>query len=109
MAATILAPTTITRAGVVDTLAAANVDGNFYTNTGANWLEVANGSGVSINVVIGAYVDATVVATFKTIAVAAGARKKIGPFPSNPYSDASGYVQITYSAVTTVTVGVFTL
>lgn len=109
MAATALVATQITRAGITDTLAAANVDGNYFINTGANWLEISNGSGGSINVIIGAYVDSTSIVAFKTIAVGAGARKKIGPFPSSPYSDASGYVQLTYSAVTSVTVGVFTL
>ena len=107
MAASALVPVQIVRAGIVDTLASANVDGNYYTNTGKEFLEVANGSGGSINVIIGAYVDSTAIASFKTIAVAAGARKKIGPFPTSPYNDASNYVQITYSAVTTVTVAVY--
>lgn len=109
MAPSLLAPTTITRSGIVDTLVAANVDGNYFLNTGANWLEVNNGSGGSINVIIAGVTDGITVTALKTIAVAAGARKKIGPFPSTPYSDSSGYVQLTYSAVTTVTVGVFTL
>lgn len=109
MAVSALTPTQITRAGIVDSLSAANVDGNYFTNTGSIWIEVANGSGGSINVIIGAYVDSTAIASFKTIAVAAGARKKIGPFPSSPYNDADGRVQITYSAVTSVTVGAFYL
>ncbi len=107
MAASALVPVQITRTGITDTLSAANVDGNYYTNTGKEFLEVANGSGGSINVIIGAYVDSTSITAFKTIAVGAGARKKIGPFPTSPYNDASGYVQITYSAVTSVTVAVY--
>jgi hypothetical protein len=107
MAASALTPTQITRAGIVDTLSAANVDGNYFANTGREWIEVLNGSGGSINVIFAGVTDGITVATLKTIAVAAGVRKKIGPFPSTPYSDADGRVQVTYSAVTTVTVGVF--
>lgn len=107
MAATILVPTQITRSGITDTLAAANVDGNFYTNTGKEFLEIYNASVGSINVIFAGVADGITVATLKTIAVGAGVRKKIGPFPTGTYNDASNYVQITYSAVTTVTVAVY--
>ena len=38
------------------------------------------------------------------VTVANGATKEIGPFQMRHYNDASGYVQITYSAVNSVTV-----
>lgn len=109
MAASALTPVQVTRAGIADTLGAANVDGNFFTNTGKEWIEILNGSGGSINIIFAAVVDGVTVTAFRTIAVGAGARKKIGPFTPTIYNDASNYVQITYSAVTTVTVGVFYL
>lgn len=109
MAASALIPVQVTRSGVADTLAAANVDGNYYTNGGSTWLEVLNSSIASINVIVAGLTDGITVVSLKTIAVGAGARKKIGPFPSTPYSDANGRVNITYSDVTTVTVGVFYL
>ena len=108
MAATALTPTQITRAGIAGTLASANVDGNYFANTGKEYLEVVNGSGSSITVTAAGYADSQTVASFRQWTVGAGARQLIGPFPSTPYSDPStGRVNITYSAVTTVTVGVF--
>lgn len=107
MAASALTPTQITRSGVADTLAAANVDGNYYTNSGSTWFEVLNGDASPITVSVAGVADGITVATLKQITVAAGARKKIGPFPSSPYNDANGRVQITYSSVTSVTVGAF--
>ncbi len=38
------------------------------------------------------------------VTVANGATKEIGPFQMRHYNDASGYVQVTYSAVDAVTV-----
>jgi hypothetical protein len=98
----------ITRAGLTDTLAAANVGGDLLPNTGKEWIEVNNGSGGSINVLISGYVDGQAI-TVQTIAVGASARKKIGPFPPHLYNNPSGQVAIGYSAVTTVTVAAFQL
>lgn len=108
MAATALVPVQITRAGAVDTLSAANVDGHTIANPQEKcWIEVNNGSGASINVTLDIIttVDGQPV-TDRVVAVAAGARKKIGPFPIVNYGD---NVTVTFSAVTTVTVGAFTL
>lgn len=109
MAASALTPTQVTRSGTADTLTAANVDGNYYSNTspGSTWFEVLNGDASPITVSVAALMDGVTVATFRQYTVAAGARKKIGPFPSTPYNDANSRVQITYSSVTSVTVGAF--
>jgi hypothetical protein len=109
MAASALTPVQVVRAGTTDTLAAANVDGNYFANTGKEWLEIANADASPMNIVIKALVDGVSISAFRTIAVAAGARKKIGPFSPSPYNDADNRVQVTYSAVTSVTVGVFYL
>lgn len=74
------------------------------------FLEVNNGSGASIDVTITAIETSVVVSkvgpvtvTDKTIAVGAGARKIIGPFPK-AYVNSAGLVKATCSAVTSVTV-----
>ena len=107
MAASALVPTQITRSGIAGTLAAANVDGNYFANTGKEYLEVVNGAGAPINVVFAGYADGITVTSFKTVAVPNGARRLIGPFPYSPYNDTSNQLQITDSSVTSITVAVF--
>jgi hypothetical protein len=106
MAATALSVTSLARTGTADTLSAANVDGHTIVNNGATWFEVNNGSGGSINVIVAPTktIDGLAVAG-RTTAVAAGARKKFGPYPKENYTS----ITVTFSAVTTVTVGAFTL
>lgn len=102
-----LTVTAVARAGIDLAGVAAAVGGDQFLNTGKEVLIVANGSGVSINVTFAtpATVDGLAVAD-RTVAVAAGVTKAIGPFQRYAYNDTSNYVQITYSAVTTVTVKV---
>lgn len=108
MARTALAPQEISRAGLNPVLSAANVDGHWIVNDGKTYLEVLNGSGASINVtlVISKTIDG-VTSSGKVIAVPAGERRKIGPFPADIYNQADGSVNVNFSAVTTVTVGAF--
>jgi hypothetical protein len=111
MAATPLSVTPLTRAGITDSLGAANVDGHTIDNPSERmWVEVANGSGGSINVTIDIVVSVDGQAvTDRVVAVGAGARKKIGPFPTNIYNDGNGDILVTFSAVTSVTVGAFSI
>ena len=79
-----------------------------------NWLEVINGGGGSINVTIAIPASASGFAnaayTNTVVAVAAGARKKIGPLTPQLYQDpTTGLATITYSGVTSVTVGCYSL
>jgi hypothetical protein len=110
MAASALTPVDVARTGVDIAGVAANVDGNFWTNTGAEMLLVTNGGGSPINVtlVTQATVDGNAVAD-PVVAVGNGVTKAIGPFPRYVFNDATGYVQVTYSAVTSVTVKVLRL
>lgn len=80
------------------------------------FLHVKNGSGSSINVTIskGAFssrvvpgIGAVAIAD-QVIAVGAGADKMIGPF-SEAYRDATGFVNVAYSAITTVTAAAVSL
>lgn len=108
--AVVLPVVDIVRTGVVVTtlpVTPTATHGNKFLNDGKTYLEVANGSGDSINVVIDApgSVDGFAVADL-TVAVAAGARKKIGPF-TGTFNQADGYVWAVCSAVTSVTIGAF--
>jgi hypothetical protein len=93
-----LGPTLIAAAGGGDTVKAAP----------NNVLEVANGSGSSINVTITVprTLDTGVAYPSKVYAVAAGARAKI-PVPLLFADPVTGLVAIAYSLATTVTVGAF--
>lgn len=45
----------------------------------------------------------------EAVAVPAGAERIVGPFSPGRFNDANGLAQVTYDAVTSVTVGVFQL
>lgn len=97
----------VTRSGLAPSYAAASAGGDYFQNSGSEVLHVKNGSGSSVTVTIitQATVDGMAV-TDRTVAVPAGADRMIGPFPAGTYNDGDGRVQITYSATTSVTVGV---
>lgn len=107
MAYTALTVQTITRSGTVVTLAAANAGGNTFANDGNTYLHVKNGSASPITVTIDfpGTVDDLVV-TDRAVTVTNATEKVIGPFPPGLYNTA-GEVYVTYSAVTTITVGAF--
>lgn len=101
-------------AGTATTPVAAAAGGDSVANPRGNTiLRVINGGGSSINVTLAAQVatrpaDGTFPAmtlSNQVVAVAAGATKLIGPIPP-AFNDGNGNVQITYSAVTSVTVEV---
>lgn len=103
-----LAVTAASVAGIdiaaVDIAAAGG--GDSFVNDGKTLFYVLNGGGSPITVTI-AFQPATVAGgtvTDPTVSVAAGAHKVMGPFDPRYYNSASGMVDITYSAVTTVTV-----
>lgn len=100
-------------AGAVITPVAAAGGGDSFANPTDERTEllVVNGGGGSINVTIVAQPASVPVPGYGTvplasevIAVAAGATKRIGPFPAAKFNDASGRVNVTYSGVTSVTV-----
>lgn len=92
----------ITLAGVDPTLAAAAAGGDTFANDGRTYFDINNGSGGSIN----ATFDATELCNQgfdhdEVVAVPAGARRRIGPFPTGRFGTT---VSVSYSDVTTVTV-----
>lgn len=92
--------------GAVITYVAAAGGGDKFANPdGATSLRVKNGSGVSINVTVNSQQQCSHGFDHDVIvAVAAGAEKVIGPFAKGRFNDVDGNVNVTYSAVTTVTV-----
>lgn len=95
------------------TLAAAAGGGDAFVNDGRTFLMVTNGGGAPINVTLvvqrpnlrvpgaGTVVFASIVTS-----VTNGTTRFIA-VPTGPYNDTNGRVQVTYSGVTSVTVGAF--
>lgn len=102
----------ITRAGVDPSLSAAAGGGDSFLPGDDVFLHVNNGGGGSITVTVAG--QGTVLPNMDipdvAVAVGAGTDRFIGPFPSQYFADPSdGLADITYSGVTSVTVGAFRL
>lgn len=95
--------------GAAPTFAAASAGGDEFANSGKEVLHVKNGSGSSINVTITSQRTCDQGGTHNVVvAVPAGEERRIGPFSVERFNDAdSGRVEVAYSDVTSVTVGVF--
>ncbi len=100
----------LSRDGVDDAGVAADAGGDQFANSGAEFFRIHNGGGAQITVTIATQlaVDGEAVAD-KTVDVPAGESRVIGPFPTGLYNDSSNNIQLTYSGVTSVTVGVFSV
>ena len=103
--ATAKVPQVIAPTGIVPTaFTPAQVEGHYFANNGSTFLQVANGSGVSINVTAISQLTLEGLAVADSIvAVGAGVTKLIGPFNPQIFNDQDGNVTVTFSAVTTVT------
>lgn len=95
--------------GVLLADVAADAQGHKFLNDGRTKLVVKNGSGGSINVTVqsdGRTIDGITLGS-KVVAVGAGERKAIGPFPRETYNKKSGadegYVLFSFSSITSVT------
>jgi hypothetical protein len=108
MAATALTVQEITLAGLTPAYVAANAEGNYFNNDGRAYLEVVNGGVDPVTVTINSIALCSYGFDHNTeVIVSNGVTKKIGTFPPGRFNDASGRVNVTYSGVTSVTVGVF--
>ncbi len=109
----LLAVQSITRAGLAAAYAAAAGGGDTFLPDGRTFLHCKNASGGAITVTIvtprtdpygNAIADNTV-----SVPATTGDRM-IGPFPAEAYADpTTGLANVTYSGVTSFTVGVFQL
>jgi hypothetical protein len=95
-----------TVAGVSLGSAAAAGGGDKFLNTGNELLYIKNGGGSTITLTLDAQTVSGLTITDPTVSVAAGAEKIVGPFDPRYFCDANGYLNLSYSAVTSVTVAV---
>lgn len=114
MATELTVQTTAASGIVLSAMTAADATGNYFTNTGREQIHINNGSGSGITATIVTQGTYNVSATSYPIAdlvvtVGAGALVAAGPFDRTLFNDANSRVQITYSAVTTVTTRVIGL
>ncbi len=98
----------IVNTGLTPSFASAAGGGDRFTPGDTTFIEVVNGSGGSITVTV----DSKVNSNYGTdvnlaVAVGAGARARIGPLPAQRFAASDGLGDITYSGVTSLTVGVF--
>lgn len=110
MARTALTQQSIVQAGLVPSYAAANADGHSIEGSGAVFLHVKNGGGVTCNVTIETPgTVAGLAVTDQAVAVAAGAEKMIGPFDKRAFNRLAGttdagLVYVNFDQVASVTV-----
>lgn len=101
----ILATVQPTFAGVLLGAVAAAGGGDKFLNDGSVLFYVKNGGGSAVTVTVEASgMPGGLSLTDPAISVAAGAEKIAGPFNPTLFNDATGYVNVTYSGVTSVTV-----
>lgn len=100
----------ISRSAITPSYGAAAGGGDQFPNDGRTYLHIKNGGGSSITLTIATQltVDGKAVAD-DAITVTNAQERVVGPFPPGIYNDANGMVQLTYSGVTSVTVGAFRL
>lgn len=92
-------------------LVAATATGDSVVNDGKTFIEVLNGDVSPMTVTIAGQRDLPLgTSGDQTIVVAASATALIGPFPVGNYNrEADEAVVVTYSSVTSLTVGAFTV
>jgi hypothetical protein len=105
-----LSVTQITTAGVTEpALVPASAGGDQFSDNGRTFMRVTNGGASPITVTVTAQRTCDQGQSHNiTNTVAAGATEVMGPFTDRS-RDAAGFVQVTYSAVTSVTVGCFSV
>lgn len=108
-----LSSQSITRAGATPSYAAAAGGGDRFTPGARTFLHVKNAGGSSITVTVSAQgrtAIPNVSITDLAVSVTNGQERMIGPLPADIFGDQTdGLGDITYSGVTTVTIGVFDL
>ena len=110
MAAPTLTPTALGHTGYdLTNLAAANVAGDSWVTTGVEQFVIKNAAGAPITLTlvfgVNAKIDGVAPAN-ETVSIPAGHTMMFGPFLQSTLADASGNMNVTYSAITSITVGV---
>ena len=106
-----LQPQVVTLLGITPTLVAAEAGGDEFVNSGRDFIHIKNGGGAAIDVTINSQVNCNQGVDHDVVVSvpATTGEKFIGPFPKDRFDDAANKVQITYSAVTSVTIGIVRL
>lgn len=103
-----LATTAVTRPGATVSTSAAGASGDAFLSGEHVFFLVSNTSGSSRTVTFASQQACSDGATHNDpITVADATKKVIGPFPRRRWGDASGLVQVTYSANAGLAVGAF--
>jgi len=98
----------ITLAGLAPSMVAADVAGDEFGNGGRAYLHVNNGGASQITVTVDSVKPCNYGEDHDiTVDVPAGEERLIGPFEPRRFNNSSGRVAVTYSDVTSVTVGAF--
>jgi len=85
----------------------ANADGNYFTNDGRTFIWIKNGDEDDHNIIIDSPTNCNYgFAHDVTVTVTAGEDRLIGVFDTARFNDSNGRVNVTYSAVTSVTIAV---
>lgn len=109
MPRTAITAQSITSTGVTSAYEPANVLGNSLAYVRGRFIEIKNGSGSTITVTVQTpgSIDGNLAIPDRTFTVAAGADGKWAAGDGNAYRQTDGSIFVDYSAVTSVTVGVF--
>lgn len=109
----VLTPQNVSETGLVPSTSAAAAGGDQFENTAREIVAVTNGGGSPITITAHAQSVSKDVPGYGTMtkangggAVAAGATKFFGPFPTRAFNNTSGRVSLSYSSTTSVTVAV---
>ena len=107
----LLATQSIAITGVVPAYSAASGGGDTFVPSDRTYLHVKNGGGSPITVTVVTPGEAApgVAVADPSMSVSNGSEKIMGPFYSSVYQDSTGTASISYSAVTSVTIGCFRL
>lgn len=106
-----LTPQVIDLDGITPALVAADVGGDEFVNSGRDFIHIKNTNASPIDVTINSQVDCNQGVDHDVVVSvpATTGEKFIGPFPKDRFNDAAAKVQITYSAITDVTIGIVRL
>jgi len=106
-----LTPQVITLLGITPSLEAAAAGGDEFVNSGRDFIHIKNGDAAAMDVTIDSQVDCNQGVDHDIVVniPATSGEKFIGPFPKSRFNDPGNKVQISYSAVTSVTIGIVRL
>ena len=92
-------------AGLEVTFAACEVGGDQFVTTGRTWIHIVNADASPHTVTVAGIGSCSRGESHdKAVVVPAGEERVIGPFKKDWFQDGTGYVQLTYDAITSLTI-----